>query len=193
MKRTGIAVLCLAVLLCGCGKGEEEEIKGLQSSYENAQSLTISGEITCHLAGENRSFTVVTTWSPEGATTTITAPEELAGLSATVTGDELLLRYEGAALSAGTPIVLSPAACVPYLIRSVADGYLLEYGSETIDGMECLRLAFDTTATDGSKILCTVWFERGTMVPCYTEFSTDGVVVLTIRTLSFEMTQKEGA
>ena len=107
-------------------------------------------------------------------------------------GDNLALRYEGAAVSAGVPSVLSPAACVPYLVRSVAEGYLLEYGSETIDGLDCLRCAFDTTTPDGSRILCTVWLERESGVPCYTEFSTDGAVVLTIRTLSFTMKEKEG-
>ena len=73
----------------------------------------------------------------------------------------------------------------------MADGYLLEYGGETMDDLDCLRCAFDTTAPDGSKILCTVWLERQTGVPCYTEFSTDGAVVLTIPTLSFDMTGKE--
>ena len=188
MKKVLLLALCLTLLLCGCGRGEEEEVRALQQRYDALQQATMGSEITCHFDGGSRSFTVVTTCEAQGATTTITAPEELAGISATVTGEELLLRYEGAALSAGVPAVLSPAACVPYLLRSVAQGYLLDYGGETIDGMDCLRAAFDTTAPDGSKILCTVWFERETGVPCYTEFSTDGVVVLTIRTLSFDMT-----
>ena len=46
----------------------------------------------------------------------------------------------------------------------------------------------DTTAPDGTKILCTVWLERETGAPNYAEFSTDGVVLLTARTLSFDMT-----
>ena len=68
---------------------------------------------------------------------------------------------------------------------------MLEYGEETIDGMECLRVAFDTTAADEKKILCTVWFQRPQQIPCYAEFSRDGSVILTIRTLSFEMSGKE--
>lgn len=192
MKRVLLLSFCLALLLCGCGGGEEEEIRALQSRYASAESVTMESEILCHLAGESRSFTVVTTCSDQGATTTITAPEALSGLCATVTGEELLLRYEGAALSAGVPDYISPAACVPYLLHAVAEGYLLEYGRETIDGMECLRAAFDTTAPDGTAVLCTVWFEGSTGVPCYTELSTDGAVVLTIRTLSFDMTGNGG-
>ena len=192
MKKVCICALSLTLLLCGCGRGEEEAARALQSRWAHMASLTTESEITCHLAGESRSFTVVTTCTAEGATTTVTAPAELAGLSATVSGEELLLRYEGAALSAGVPQYLSPAACVPYLVRSVTEGYLLEYGAEMLDGLDCVRAAFDTTAPDGSKVLCTVWFETETLAPRYTEFSTDGAVVLTIRTLSFTMQEKEG-
>lgn len=192
MKKVYFLTLCLAIVLCGCGKGEEQEVRALQQRWAQMESLTMESELTVHLTGGSRSFTAVTTCDTEGATTTITAPEELAGLSATVAGEELLLRYEGAALSAGVPSMLSPAAGVPFLVRAVSGGYLLEYGTDTIDDRDCLRAAFDTTAPDGSKVLCTVWFERVTGAPCYTEFSTDGVVVLTIRTLSFDMKEKEG-
>ena len=165
MKKVCICALALTLLLCGCGRGEEEAARTLQSRWADMTSLTTESEITCHLAGESRSFTVVTTCTAEGATTTVTAPAELAGLSATVSGEDLLLRYEGAALSAGVPQYLSPAACVPYLVRSVTDGYLLEYGAEMLDGLDCVRAAFDTTAPDGSKVLCTVWFETETLAP----------------------------
>ena len=46
----------------------------------------------------------------------------VSGALAEGAGEELLLRYEGAALSAGVPSVLSPAAAVPWLLRSVARG-----------------------------------------------------------------------
>lgn len=184
MKRVGALLLSLPMLLVGCGK-LEQEAKGLQESYAAIESLTMEAEVTYHLAGESRSFTVVSTCDKEGATTTVIAPEELAGLSATVTGEDLLLHYEGAALPAGRVQEVSAANCVPYLLRAVQEGYLLECGNETIDGMDCLRVAFDTTAGE-RKILCTVWFERATYAPIYAEFSTDGTVVLTVRPLSLD-------
>ena len=187
MKKICLLALCLSLLLCGCGRGEEEAVRAVQSRWAAAQKVNAQAEVTCHFDGGSRSFTVSAVWEPAGATTTILAPEEVAGISATVTGEELLLRYEGAALSAGVPVVLSPAACVPYLLRSVAEGYLLDCGSEAIDAQACLRAAFDTTAPDGTKILCTVWLDEQSGAPVYTEFSTDGAVVLTIRMLSFEM------
>ena len=187
MKKVLLLALCLT-LLCGCGKGEENHIRHLQACYADAQKIAVQAEIISHFDGGSRSFTVATVWEPQGATTTVVAPEEIAGISATVTGEEMMLAYDGAALSAGVPMALSPAACIPYLMRAVSEGYLLEYGSETLDERDCLRAAFDTTAPDGTKILCTVWLERESGAPYYTEFSTDGMVVLTIRALSFDMT-----
>lgn len=193
MKRVSAAVLCLMLLLCGCGGGEKEELLALQQRWSQWEKVNAEVEITCHLAGSSRSFTVQTVCEAQGATSTITEPEELAGLSVTVTGEELLLSYEGAALSAGIPQVLSPAVCVPYLLRAVTQGYVLEYGSETLDGMDCLRATFEVTAPDDTAIICTAWFERASGAPCYSEFSVDGTVILTARTLNFEMKEKEGA
>ena len=62
------------------------------------------------------------------ATTTVMAPEELAGLSATVTGEKLLIQYDGPALAAGVGDTVSPANCIPYLLRALAEGYVLEVG-----------------------------------------------------------------
>lgn len=183
-------LLPLVLLLSGCG-GTEEEAGALQQRYAALESAQAEAEIICHLPGESRSFTVTTTVEPEGATTTIQAPEEVAGLSATVSGEDLLVNYQGAAVVSGLTPVLSPANCVPYLLRAAGSGYLLEHGRETIDGMPCLRLSFDTTASDGEKIVCTVWFEEETGTPCYGEFSRDGAVVMTVRLQSFEMTGKE--
>ena len=190
MKKAAVMILCAACFLCGCSS-RSEEVSAIQSRYAAADSVRTEAEITCHLAGESRSFTVQSICADGSATTTVIAPEEIAGISATVSGDELLVTYDTAALAAGQMTVLSPANCVSYLMRAVAEGYVLEYGEETIDGMECLRVAFDTTAADEEKILCTVWFQRPQQIPCYAEFSRDGSVILTIRTLSFEMSGKE--
>lgn len=189
MKRIAVPVLCL-LLLCGCS-GTRDQAEELQSHCRTWRNVRMEAEVTCHLEGESRSYTVLCTWDEEGATTTILAPEEVAGISATVSGDEMLVNYGGAAVSAGTPPVLSPANCVPYLLHAAAQGYLLEHGAETMDGLECLRLVLDTTASDGEKILCTVWFETAGAVPRYAEFSRDGIVKLTLRTLSFEIIGKE--
>ena len=191
MKRIGIAVLCLALLLCSCGSGEEQAEK-IRNYYAVPAKITMEAEAVFHLPKESRCFRLRCVSEPEGATTTVLAPEELEGLSATAAGEELLVNWAGAAVPVCGQKVLSPAVCIPWMLRAAAEGYLTEAGEENLEGADCLRLALDTTAPDGEKILCTIWFSKDGWVPCYTEFSKGGILRLTLRTLSFAREEKEG-
>lgn len=185
MKKFWIGMLYLCCLLCACGK-EEHETQTLQQQYGQVQKAQMDAEITCHLEGENRSFTVQCAYDKEkGAVTTVTAPEEVAGISATVSGEDFSVAYDGISLAAGEMVDVSPANCLPWLLRAAAEGYVLDYGRETIDGTECLRVALDTTGQSGDKVQCTAWFDGQTLTPCYAEFARDDRVVLTARVLSF--------
>lgn len=93
------------------------------------------------------------------------------------------MSYDGAALSAGSLRDVAPANCLPWLLRAMEEGYLVDAGQETLEGLDCLRLALDTTAP-GGKVLCTVWL-GGDGAPLYAEFTQDSRVVLTARLLSF--------
>ena len=120
------AALCL--LLCGCGKKDAAEAQAVQQRYAALTGAVAEAEIVSHPEGETRSFTVRCTCdrTKDTATTTVMAPEELAGLSATVTGEKLLIQYDGPALAAGVGDTVSPANCIPYLLRALAEGYVLE-------------------------------------------------------------------
>ena len=141
------AALCL--LLCGCGKKDAAEAQAVQQRYAALTGAVAEAEIVSHPEGETRSFTVRCTCdrTKDTATTTVMAPEELAGLSATVTGEKLLIQYDGPALAAGVGDTVSPANCIPYLLRALAEGYVLEVGEETLEDIPCLRLALDTTSS----------------------------------------------
>ena len=186
MKKIGlIGILFLLTLLCGCQK-ENTRTDTLQRQYQAIESLQISAEVVCHLSAENRPFSVECSYNKDkGATTSITAPEEVKGISATVSDDDLTVTYDGLILSAGTVGEICPANCLPYLLHAVADGYVLEWGQETLEGEDCLRIAFDTTSNSGDKILCTVWFDADN-VPAYAEFAQNDTVILTARILSIQ-------
>ena len=179
-----LGTIMLLLLLCGCH--EETRMAELQQQYQAIASAQLSAEVVCHLTSENRVFTVACSYDKEqGATTSITAPEEVKGIAATVSGETLTVSYDGAILSAGEPADISPANCLPYLLYAAADGYVREWGTEILEDTECLRAAFDTTADSGEKILCTVWFD-GDHLPIYAEFSQNDRVILTVRMLAFE-------
>lgn len=179
-----LGTIMLLLLLCGCH--EDTRMAELQQQYRMITSAQLSAEVVCHSASENRVFTVACSYDKEqGATTSITAPEEVKGISATVSGDRLTVTYDGTILSAGEPADICPANCLPYLLYAATDGYVTEWGTEILEDTECLRAAFDTTAGSGEKVLCTVWFD-GNHLPIYAEFSQNDRVILTARMLAFE-------
>ena len=156
MRRGMYLAAALCLLLCGCGKKDAAEAQAVQQRYAALTGAVAEAEIVGHPEGETRSFTVRCTCdrTKDTATTTVMAPEELAGLSATVTGEKLLIQYDGPALAAGVGDTVSPANCIPYLLRALAEGYVLEVGEETLEDIPCLRLALDTTDADGEKVVC---------------------------------------
>ena len=163
------AALCL--LLCGCGKKNAAEAQAVQQRYAALTGAVAEAEIVSHPEGETRSFTVRCTCdrTKDTATTTVMAPEELAGLSATVTGEKLLIQYDGPAL---------------------AEGYVLAVGEETLEDTPCLRLALDTTDADGEKVVCTVWLAEEE--PVYAELSREGKLLLSVRFTAFQQTKSDG-
>ena len=103
-------------------------------------------------------------------------------------GEDLTLACEGLQLPVGASSDICPANCLPYLLRALANGYVLEQGAETLEDAPCLRLTLDTTGASGGKVLCAVWLDESGLFPRYAEFSQDGQMVLTVRLLSFECT-----
>lgn len=183
MKKIWTVLLCLLVL-SGCGKAPPGT--SLQEQYAAVTGAELAAEITSHLPDETRQYQVTCDYKAEkGSDIVITAPAELAGIRAAVSGDDLTLTYDDLALSAGTVEDISPVNCLPWMLRAAASGYVLEEGRETLGKKDCLRVAFDTTGPDGEKVLCTVWFDRETLFPVYSEFSCDGKLRLSVKVISF--------
>ena len=109
MKKCLVWLLAAALLLAGCGKKAASQAESLRQRYREMQAAHMEAEITCHLETENRTFTVSCDWTPTGAGTTVTGPEDLAGLTASVSGEDLTVSYDGAALSAGSLRDVAPA------------------------------------------------------------------------------------
>lgn len=192
MKRGMYLAAALCLLLCGCGKKDAAEAQAVQQRYAALTGAVAEAEIVSHPEGETRSFTVRCTCdrTKDTATTTVMAPEELAGLSATVTGEKLLIQYDGPALAAGVGDTVSPANCIPYLLRALAEGYVLEVGEETLEDTPCRQLTLDTTDADGEKVVCTVWLAEED--PVYAELSREGKLLLSVRFTAFQQTESDG-
>lgn len=190
MKKLFALLLPCLFLLTACGEGVQTA-ENIQTQYARLAAADLAAKVTCHLGEESRTYELTCTVTKDGASTTVTAPEELAGITATVTPDGLTVTYDGTSLSAGDLYDVCPANCLPYLLNAVAEGYLLEQGAEELHGVPCYRMALDTTAKSGEKVLCTVWIDRDTLIPRYAEFAQNDTVLLTAELTAFQCTLTE--
>lgn len=191
MKKLFALLLVMTLSLTACGTQQAENI---QSQYARLATAEMEAEIVCHLSAESRSFTLQCTYDRKnGATTTVTAPEELAGLTAAISADGLTVSYQGTAFSVETLSDICPANCLPYLLNAIAQGYLLSQDTEEMEGVSCCRLTLDTTGHSGEKVLCTVWIDAETLIPRYAEFTQNDQTVLTAKMLAFSCTTDSGA
>ena len=190
MKKLFALLLPCLFLLTACGESVQTA-ENIQTQYARLAAADLAAKVTCHLGEESRTYELTCTVTKDGASTTVTAPEELAGITATVTPDGLTVTYDGTAFSAGDLYDVCPANCLPYLLNAVADGYLLEQSTEELHGVPCYRMALDTTAKSGEKVLCTVWIDRDTLIPRYAEFAQNDTVLLTAELTAFQCTLTE--
>lgn len=192
MKRIAVCFLLLPLLLTACGQAKSEG-KNIQDQYAGLHSAQMEADTVAHLAKEDRAFTLQCTYdSQQGATTTIIAPDDLKGISATIGNDGLRVSYQGTALSSGDLETVCPANCLPWLLESLAHGYLQSEGTESMDGVDCRCLTTETTAANGTKVVCTAWLDQNTLIPRYAEFLVGEKVVVSLVMNSFSCTMREG-
>ena len=189
MKRMIALTLCLLLPLCGCG-GKSSAAADLQAQYSRIASAEMEAEVTFHTQQENRSYTLQCSYTPETAAVTVTAPETVRGVTATVSEGGLAIAYDGAVLSAGQAADFGPINSLPCLLRTVGSGYLLEESRETLEDVRCRRLVLDTAVGD-TALQCAAWIDEETLLPRYAEFSVDGAVLVSVKMLAFSCTLHE--
>ena len=189
MKRIVILPLCLLLLCGGCGK-KSGAAENIQAQYSRIATAQAAAEVTFHTSQEDRSFTLQCAFTPEESTVTVIEPDTVSGVTATVSGKELTIAYDGAVLSAGSVGRFGPVNALPCLLRAIGSGYLLEEGRETLEDADCYRLTLDATAGD-TPLKCTVWLDMETLLPHYAEFAADGTVVVSVKLLAFSCTLNE--
>ena len=190
MRKALLFAPMLMLLLTACmGRGgDNDPVAGLQAQYAGLTSATMEADITCSYEDEVRIYTMLCSYTPESSTVTVTAPANLAGISATVAGGKLTLSYEDVSLDAGSysAAAISPVAALPNLMEAAASGYVTEKSEEELGDRQCLRVACDLKADDGA--LYTTWFDQETLLPLRSEISVDGEVVFQVAWTSFEVT-----
>lgn len=167
--------ILLTALLASCaqtgtvpGTGQEltaeEEARQVRTEFLAASSCTGTAEVTADYGQRVYEFGLDFSWVLDGETVlTLTAPEDLAGLTARITQGRSRLEFDGISLDTGvlTGEGLTPLELVPTLMEWVRTGFMAQCAYEDLGETPALRVQFrDPDMQAGTGTECTAWFAR---------------------------------
>jgi len=186
--RKGICVpmITICLLLCGC-QAEEMNTEDVQSSYQQMTGCTMEAVVRCEQEGMEWETELKCVYVPGGSSTVeVLSPETISGIRAVLDDTNWHLEYENTVLNA-MPVSsekISPAECLPFLMASLRDGWVLEENTESWNDHSCYRVTVDRSGEE-EKILSTLWISQEDMTPLRGEISVGGEIILTAEFTSF--------
>lgn len=178
MKRF-FALLAAALLLTACAAQQEADGRAdaLQARYAEAVRCSACLDVAVVRKTETLRYTLDMAKTEEETRIRVLAPEELAGVGATVKDDGALhLTFDGIVFDAGSAMPgVSALNAADIFLRAAAHGYVTERNSERFEETDALRLCLETEQ-DGEKLLVTAYFD-GTDRPLYAEIECGGEIL----------------
>ena len=142
-----IPLIPLVLFLClsGCqGSVQENNLAlALRADFLAMDGCSGTMDITADYGERVYAYTVSFSSTQEtGMTMVITAPQEVAGITATIAEGQTYLTFDGVQLETG-PLNeegLSPLDALPTFLTAMQSGYMAETGSELLGETETLRI-----------------------------------------------------
>ena len=202
MRKLLASLLIPLLLLAGCqGKtgalpgGEEqtaeEEARQVRTEFLAASSCTGTAEVTADYGQRVYEFTLDFSWVKDGETVlTLTAPEEVAGLTARIAQGQTRLEFDGVSLDTGelTGEGLTPMELVPALMEWTRTGFMAQCAYEDRNEVPALRVQFrDPDMQAGTGTECTAWFARTDHALLRAELFWNGELVLSGDFINFTL------
>ena len=175
MKRMLPILLCLCLLLAGCGRdGAERDFESFSARLNTLDALRFTAKVRAEYEHKTARFTLAYEEDAEGGRVTVLAPELIRGVSARFKPGGTTLEYDSVVLDTGSldSFGLSPMSSLPVLLHAMRVGHAESFREE--DGQTVVQLAPD------DKLLCTVWFDKGPLRPVRAELVTDGRVTVVV-------------
>ncbi len=187
--------LLLAALLCGCGgeSGDNQQTLALREAFLSMESCSGSMGVTADYGERVYEYTVEFSGDGNGGMNLVlTAPEEVAGITAHIAQGQTALEFDGVALETG-PLNqdgLSPLDALPAFVAAMQTGYLAESGSEPMGETEMLRLVFrEPDRSPGQGLETVLWFDKEGNSLRKGELRSDGYTVVRCDFTSFALIQ----
>ena len=181
------ALMIPLLLLAGCGGrrgGDEAEQLALDIRAEYLSMAGCTARLAVKADYGDRVFECVLDLDHTAGTETaltVVEPELLSGVTARFRTGSTLLEFDGTSLETGalTPEGLSPLECVPFLLKEIQEGFISQWGMETLGETECVRFTTsDPTLKMGQGTEVSLWFEREGYALKQSEITVEGVSVL---------------
>ncbi len=171
------AFLCfLAILLTvsSCATTGDEK-KELEKSLSAVTEAEYTAHITASFPSKEAKYTISYTHSPEKDRACVLAPDEVAGVSYSVSGESGYLEFDGALLEIGklSDCGISPFSCIHSLLNSWKSGSFGEITNDTMHG-KTAYLVISKEKKDLSEIEYRSWFSKDGFLPLYAEIFSDG-------------------
>ena len=188
MKRIFVLLTAAALLLTACAARPEADGRAdeLQARYAGAEGCSANVTAAVVRDAETLRYTLDVEKKAGETHVRVLAPEELAGVGATMRDDETLcLTFDGIVLDAGSAMPgVSALNATDLFLRAAAHGYVTERSTERFaESDAALRLCFETEQ-DGEKLLVTAWFDE-TDTPLYAEIERAGEILVYLEFTDF--------
>ena len=188
MKRIFALLTATVLLLTACAARQEADsrVQELQSRYAGAEGCSARVDAAAVREAETLRYTLDVEKTAGETRVRVLAPEELAGIGATVRRDGALsLTFDGIVLDAGSAIPgVSALNATDIFLRAAAQGYVTERNTERFGETEAaLRLCLETE-WDGEKLLVTAYFDEDDR-PLYAEIECEGEILVYLEFTDF--------
>lgn len=176
-----ICVLMMTLPLCACraggGTSPQEQALSIRTDYLSATGCTAQVSLRADYGRRVYDYEGTVAVSGEDTVLTLTAPSEVAGVVARLSGTDGQLEYDGAVVETG-PLSdegLTPLGAVPALLEAACSGFMDSSTLETLDGISVLRvLCRDPSRSPGQGQEATLWFDPTSGALLLGELTLDG-------------------
>jgi len=195
-KTCVMCVLMMTLLLSACGgaggeKGSEGLALTVRGEYLSAAGCVAQVKLVADYGQRVYTYKADVTLTDGQSVLTLTAPEEVAGLTVRSSGAQTQLEYDGAVLETG-PLGedgLTPLGAVFALLESARSGFMDSCTRETMGEREVLRVLCrqpEVPAGQGRETV--LWFDVQTHALVQGEILQDGYRVILCEFGKFDLT-----